>query len=277
MEWNKIKYTQETLTRLNREELRKLLTEELAKETADIDDLLVRQLLGELDARGKDPSFVDDEKIEAVCDKFRSDMEKDGQKKKYWYQGWLLKVASIVLVLGVLFFSLPSAAQADNVKEVLSWWSDSVFQFFAPGEHPVEKEYVFETDHPGLQQIYEAVEEMGIEEPIVPRWLPDGFELLELKTIQMAEDRSLVARAESNKRNILFTIVVHSEEETFQYEKDEEKIIVWDLAGNEHYLLSNKDERVITWMTKGIECTIITDCLEEEVYRIIKSIYTSEG
>lgn len=277
MEWNKIKYTQETLTRLNREELRKLLTEELAKETADIDDLLVRQLLGELDARGKDPSFVDDEKIEAACDKFRSDMEKDGQKKKYWYQGWLLKVASIVLVLGVLFFTLPGAAQADNVKDVLSWWSDSVFRFFTPGEHPVEQEYVFETDHPGLQQIYEAVEEMGIEEPIVPRWLPDELTLVELKTMQMLGDTSVYASLKSKENRLLITIIIHSDEVAFQHEKNAEDVEIWDLAGNEHYVLINKNERIVTWIVNGVECSIATDCTEEDVYRTLKSIYTSEA
>lgn len=277
MERNKAQNTQEALTRFKREDLRNLLTAELAKDRNDIDDSLVRQLLGELETRGKDLSFADDETVESACEKFQLDMEKNSPKRKRWYQRWMLKVASVVLVLGILFFVLPGFAQADDIQGVLTWWSDSVFQIFSPGQYPVVQEYVFETDHDGLQQIYEAVVEMGIEKPIVPRWLPDGFELVELKVFQMAEDRSLVARLQSEEEKVLFTLIIHKEEATFQYEKNEENVAFWELAGNEHYVLSNKHEKIVAWMTNGIECTVITDCPEEEVYRMIKSIYTSEG
>ena len=48
-------------------------------------------------------------------------------------------------------------------------------------ERNEQPEYVFETDHPGLQQIYDAVVEMGVTEPVVPMWVPEGYDLVEYK------------------------------------------------------------------------------------------------
>ena len=268
-------YTRESLARLPREELRRLLTEELRKDTQQIDDVLVRNLLAELQVRGADPSFVDDDAVTAACEKFRIDTESERAPKKRWYQYWLLKVAAVVLVLGVLFFSLP-AAEARSVPEVLSWWSDNLFQFFRPGSKANIEEYVFKTNHPGLQEIHDAVTEAGITVPIVPSQLSDEFILEELKVSQLEEDTSLFARLESDRKEILFTAITHSEQAMLQHEKKAESIAVWDIADIDHYVIYNTDTFIITWVTDNIECTITTDCPEEDVYRLICSIYTSE-
>ena len=65
------KYTQEALARLPREELRRILVEELHKDTKQIDDAFVRMLMTELQTRGADPVFVDDDAVVAACEKFR--------------------------------------------------------------------------------------------------------------------------------------------------------------------------------------------------------------
>lgn len=270
------KYTPEELTCLPRDELRRILTEELHKPTTEIDDALVRALMAELRSRGADPSFVDDAAVEQVCTKFNESTQKAQPHRKHWYQSWMLKVASIVLVLGVLFFALPGAAQADDVTEVLGWWSDSVFQFFTPGKQPNIHIYVYETDHPGLQQIYDTVTELGIADPIVPRWVPDGFELTELKVHQMLDCHIMHARMIGKDHQLLISFVANNDNTKFQHEKDEDAVNIWELAGYEHYLVSNNSQQIVTWLINGIECTITTDCPEEDVYRIVKSIYTSE-
>lgn len=270
------KYTPEALTYLPREELRRILAEELHEPTVEINDVLVRALMTELHNRGTDPAYVDDAAVEQVCTKFNESTQKAQPHRKHWYQSWMLKVASIVLVLGVLFFALPGAAQADDIHEVLSWWSDSAFQFFNPGKQVGTQTYSYKTEHPGLQQIYDTVTELGITDPLVPSWVPDGFELVEIKTYQFAENLSIYANLESNGNNILITMTIRDTEMPLHYEKDTKAVSIWELAGYEHYLASNNDELIVTWIANKIECAITADCMEEDVYRIIKSIYTLE-
>lgn len=271
------KYMPEALTCLPREELRRILAEELHKPAAEIDDALVRTLMAELRSRGPDPAYVDDAAVDQVCAEFKENSQKVQHHRKCWYQSWMLKVAAIVLVLGILFFALPGAAQANDISEVLSWWSDGVFQLFAPGSQPNTHTYVYETDHPGLQQIYDTVTELGITDPIVPRWVPVGFELQELKTYVMATDVTLVAQLKHEENTIFITYVMDSSKDLFYHEKDTQSVTIIDLSGIEHYILSNNSEQIVTWIANRVECTITTDCLEEDVYRIIKSIYTMEG
>lgn len=269
-------YTQEVLARLPREALRRMLTEELQKDTKQIDDAFVRLLLAELQARGSDPVFTDDDAVMAACEKFQAATETTPASPKRWYQHWMLKAASVLLVLGILFFSLP-AAEAKNVPDVLTWWSDSLFQFFRPNSKPNIEDYVYKTDHPGLQQIYDAVTEAGVTVPIVPMNLSDEFKLTELKTLPSPEDTFIHSRLASDQNKILFTAIIHSQQAMLQHEKKAESITVWSTAGIDHYVLSNTDTFIITWVTENIECTITTDCPEEDVYRLINSIYTSEA
>lgn len=269
-------YTPEALVRLPREELRRMLAEELHKDTANIDDTFVRSLLQELEIRGRDPTFTDTDAVKAACEKFQVDTERNQKHQKRWYQTWMLNVASVVLVLGILFFALPGSAQADDLPEILGWWSDNVFQLIRPGQKPNIEEYVYETDHPGLQQFYDTVTELGITEPIVPRWVPDGFELAELKSYPVYNASTLYVHLKSNGNSLFFTIIAYDDKTILQHEKDTSNCSIWDLAGTEHYLLSNNGEQIITWMASGIECTITTDCSEEDMYRIVKSIYAME-
>ena len=269
-------YTPEVLTGLNREQLRRMLTDELKKEPSCMDADFVRLLLAELRARGSDPAYADDEAVEAACEKFRRDTEMAQKPRKRWYQSWMLRAATIILALGVLFFSLPDA-QAGNVKDVLSWWSDSVFQFFEPGRQPNVQEFTYKTDHPGLQKIYDTVVAEGITEQVVPTELDLEFELTELKVGKMFEETSIHARLADGKNRIVFTITAHSEQPLLQHENDTETVPVWELAGVEHHAIANVEGLIVTWVADNIECTIATDCPEENVYDLIKSIYISEG
>lgn len=278
MDQNRPTYMPETLAGLQREELRHLLTAELEKEPVEIDDSLVRLLLRELENRGKDTVFTDDEAVEAACEKFRLDAGKDRKPRGHWYQSWLVKAASVVMVLGVLLFTLPGAAEAGTVADVLTRWTDSIFHFFSPGEPAFSAEdYVFKTDNPGLQQIYDAVTELGITDPVVPMWVPEGFELQEIEVFDLAEDQTIFARLRNSNNLIYITITMHGDEVTFQHEKNTQKVETIDLAGIEHYIMSNSGEYIITWWINEIECSVVSDCQEDEIIKLLKSIYTSEG
>lgn len=270
------KYTPEALARLPREELRRILAEELNKEPAKADGVLVRSLLAELQARGNDSAFADTDAVEAACEKFRAVTNKKQNPKKPCGQNWVIKVASVVLILGILFFTLPTAANAKNIPEVLTWWSNSLFQFFRPGSRPNVEEYIFKTNHPGLQEIHDAVTEAGITVPIVPSQLSDEFKLDKLQILQLEEDISIYASFLSENNILFFTAITHNKQSMLQHEKKAESIVVWDIADIDHYVIFNNNTLIITWVTDNIECTITTDCPEEDVYRLICSIYTSE-
>ena len=92
----------------------------------------------------------------------------------------------------------------------------------------------------------------------------------------MEEDISINSRLVSDRYKIIFTAITHSDQSMFQHEKKAESIAVWNIADIDHYVISNNKTLIVTWVIENIECSITTDCPEEDVYRLIKSIYTSE-
>lgn len=274
MERNKTTYTPEALAALDADALALILREQLQKPACELDDALVRQLLRELEARGQDPALTDDMAVEKACEKFRQDTAK---RKHPRYRSWLITAASVAVVLGILLFTLPGTAEAENIKDVLARWTDSVFHFFSPGEPAFAAEdYVFETDNPGLQQIYDEVVALGITDPVVPMWVPEGLELKKLETFQLAEDISLAATIDNEDQYIIISLVGNSDIVPFQHEKALANIEIIEASENEHYLIPNQDNYSVTWILGSIECSIITNCREEEIHKMINSIYFPE-
>jgi len=274
VEQNKTTYTPEALAALGADELAQILREQLQKSACEMDDDLVRQLLRELETRGKDPTLTDDMAVERACEKYRQNTTKS---KRPRYRSWLITAASVAVVLGILLFTLPGTAEAENIKGVLARWTDNVFQFFSPGGPAyAAEEYVFETDNPGLQEIYDEVVAMGITHPVVPMWIPEGFKLSELKKHQMVGDTSVFASFMKDQSYFFIALTEKSKSVSFQHEKNSIDIEVIEIAGTEHYIIQNNGEYIIAWVVDNIECSIITDCQEDEIHKFLYSIYIPE-
>jgi hypothetical protein len=67
--------------------------------------------------------------------------------------------------------------------------------------------------------------------------------------------------------------IAHSQQSMLQHEKKAENITVWNIANIDHYVIFNNQTLIVTWVTENIECSISADCPEEDVYKLIYSIY----
>ena len=274
---NKMACLPEELAAMETRKLRSLLQNELQKDQRAIDTELVNLLLQELERRDRGPEPADDAAMEEACERFRRETTSGTKRRPAWYKSTFMKVASVVLVVGLLVALLPRQAQAETLADVLTRWTDSIFHFFDAGEPAYSaEEYVFQTDNPDLQQIYDKVTELGITDPVVPTWLPDGFTLKEMEVYEFAGDKIAAVQLTNSENFIYYTIILHGDEVSLQHEKDEQNVDTIDLAGIEHYMMSNLNERIVTWMINGVECSIATDCKEEELRELLKSIYTLE-
>ena len=126
---------------------------------------------------------------------------------------------------------------------------------------------------PGLQQLYDKVTEMGVTEPIVPMWLPEGFALLSIKEIPLEVGGYKVnAVFEGNEKFISISYRV-SGDITTKFEKEKTAVELFDYADISHFILQNDENLSVTWTVAGVECSMGTNIVKEDVYTIIKSIY----
>lgn len=265
----------ELLKGLPTHELDALLQKELHKET--VDGELVRLILNVLEEREQDYPVEVNAEIEAAAERFVQSLDnhKVGTTKKRTH--WILKAASILLVVGILFFAVPQAANAETFWEMLARWSDTIFELFMPGDNDDKQpEYVFKTNNTGLQEVYDTVVDLGITEPVIPMWVPDGYVLEELRVVEEPSEVSICAIMKDHESEFIISIAAQSAQSPLNHMKDTQDVEVFEKNGIEHYIISNNEQVIATWSTKNIECSAVTDC-QEDIYKILRSIYTTEA
>lgn len=273
-------FRREELESLPSQVLNEMVRAELKKASIDRDTVL--QILCVLEDReANDPTLqnVDDS---AAWEEFRahfvatenSHSESGAAHTRKKTNTWFAKSAVAAAVILVLSAIAPSAVGYENIFELLGRWTQDVFELFNPsGATEPRGEYVFKTDHPGLQQLYEAVSELGVTQPVVPTWLPEGYELKELKVIPMPTGTKVNAHFLKQTEIVSFSVVPHSEDLAHKYEKNDSDVTKFEIAGTTHYVMQNEDNWIAVWAVEGKEFLITTDIDEETLYMILKSIY----
>lgn len=263
----------ETLMQMSTPELDQMLQAELRKDTPDGD--LVRLILNVLREREAGHNEEITPAAKAAWDKFANKDHGRAQRPRPTARNWVIKAASVVAVVCLLICVIPQEAKAESLWEKLARWTDSVFEFFSPEEaSEVHAEYVFRTDNPGLQAVYDAVSDMGITEPVVPMWLPDGYELVECEKTSDLTKFGICASFSDEKNILVLKIDSYTDQIWQEYHKDEAKVIEYEMNGRTFYAMHNIDNWVVICKKGNIEWYLSIICNEDELKKIICSVYS---
>ena len=143
-----------------------MLRSELEKELPD--EHAVRLILKVLRDRESDYPVVLNEQIDNAWKEY----EKKTQPAASSFKKSLVKAAAILVLCGMFLFVLPQEATAVSFFDRIAAWTESIFQLFSRSDlDNAQKEYIFQTEHPGLQELYNAVTELGVTTPVVHMWL----------------------------------------------------------------------------------------------------------
>lgn len=255
------------------EQLRVMLQVETGKEIPDDD--LVLAILHILEDREPDDPAPASDREEAAWQLFRKRVKARKKRRLHWK--CLSHAAVLLLVVGLLFAAVPNEAEADNWWNRIARWTDDFFAFFREEETFKMEDYEFRTENPGLQQVYDAVVEMGITEPVVPMWLPEGYALSELKIHTIRDEEQLGVCFEDAGKTIIYQATVLSTDKREMYAKDDTAVIKREICGTTFHIMRNNEIWVVAWTKDNIECSIFVDCQEEILYEILDSIYFMDG
>ncbi len=254
-------------------ELDQILQAELEKEHPN--EEVVLPILHELEEREKDiPVEITPEVLE-ILEKLSK--HNTSSKQSIYKRRWLAGIAAAAAIVCIVIMSISPTVQAESLFDILFRWTSSVFEFFTPEQDasnpPVE--IVFETDNPGLQQLYNKVTELGVTELVVPMWLPEGFVLQEIKELPMPGGTRVHGEFKYGDNDISITYRI-STDISAKVEKEETGIEVFEAGEKCHFIVENIDTLSVTWTVDGVECVMNSDVQKEDIYSIIKSIYRSE-
>lgn len=261
----------ETLERLSTPELDAILRAELEKEPPD--EYAVRLILKVLREREADYPVETNEQI----DKAWKEYEKKTAPSQTKFRTPLLKVAAILLVCGLLLFTLPQEASAGSFFDRITAWTESIFELFSPSDFgKVQKEYVFRTEHPGLQELYDTVTKLGVTVPVVPMWLDEGYVLVYCKAINTPTTTKVTASFRCGNKEVLYELNIYSQNIAREYHKNAPDAEQYESGGVIHNMFLNRELWTVVWARDNVECSIIIECQEDVLYGILDSIYTSE-
>lgn len=253
------------------EELDHILQAELEKEHPN--EEVVLPILRTLEDREKDYPVEETPEILALV-KGLSEHESSSKQSKS-KRRWIAGIAAVAAVACIVVMALPRTVGAESIFDVLFRWTSSIFEFVDPdrNESYPDADAVFTTDNPGLQQLHAKLTELGVTESVVPMWLPEGFELLNLKANPLLADGYKVNAAFKCEEKLIFIAYRISHDITTKFEKEETDIDVLDAGDKSHFVMDNGENLSVTWTIDGVECSILADTNKEDLYNIIKSIY----
>lgn len=255
------------------EELDQILQAELEKEHPN--EEVVLPILHELEEREKDISVENTPEVLAILNKLSK--HNTSSKQSIHKRRWLAGIAAAAAVICIVIMSVSPTVRAESLLDALFRWTSSVFEFFTPEQDasnpPVE--IIFETDNPGLQQLYDKVTELGVTELVVPMWLPEEFTLSEMKQSPLPGRTSVFGKFETGSNEILITYRI-SKDISAKIEKEETGVELFEFRKIDHFIVENEGTLSVTWTVDGVECIMNADVSKEDIYTIIKSIYRGE-
>ena len=244
------------------------LQQELQKEEPEAE--VVLGILRVLEEREADEPVVITRGVSDAWEKYREQTAppKKTARKRLWLAG-----VAAAAVICMMILAIPQRVGAESIFDVFFRWTESIFEFFSPGEDKPSNTYTFQTDHPGLQQLYEEVTALGVTKPIVPMWVPEGYVLVELKSNQIPGGYKVYAVLQADSGAIMLTYRVATDIIASKHEKEESGVETYDYSDMRHFIMENDENISVAWTVDGVECSISTDLEKEEVYEMIKSLY----
>ena len=271
---------------MSTEELQEILRLDAQKpvgEESDTDEIF--EIMEVLARRHKNENSGNMKTVEQAYESFKQnympiddlqDTPKEEQKKIIKFHTrlprWLRSVAVLVLVIGVFgVVAISAKASGFNLFGMMATWTKDIFHFSGSTETSeyTEPDQVDPLQYNSLQ---EALIEFGINQKLVPTWIPDGYILAEVEVFRNPAEKSFYAEYLKNEDYLQISIRQRMGSDPEQVEKNEDFIEAYIANGVAYYIVQNNRRIQVTWVVGDFEGTIAGDITVEEAKLMINSI-----
>jgi len=198
-----------------------------------------------------------------------------------WRWMWAGRIAAILAAL-LMLASVSAAAVGCDLWGWLVLWTRETFTL-APGQiNYIDPDDLRIPEEPGeYASLQEALTAYGLDGPLMPRRLPEGFEMDQL-IVDADTIPSQIIFASYYRRgedNLSMQVDVYLEQEGASsgnfahFQKDEGDPILYEAGGVTHLLATNAGRPVALWANGPAECAISGNITMEELKTMLDSIY----
>lgn len=224
----------------------------------------------------QDPqAFRSDE--EALADFRKNYMPKEkraAHPKVIRFPSRILKTVAAVLV-AVLILAVGTSITAEafhvDIWGKFANWTKEIFQFTDTPQGTTAPNPETECNVE-LKSLQDALAKEGIEERLVPVWMPKEYKSVDLNVVSTPRVRNISAIYEKNGERLIIKIRQTIGVQAPQTEKNDDFLELYVVDGVEYYIFSNTETLQAAWSIGEFECIIGGNITLEEMKRMIDSI-----
>lgn len=178
---------------------------------------------------------------------------------------WAISIAAVLCVL-VCILVVPASGK--NLWVSLAHWTESTFSLGEVAEQDAELSDALMTE---LENKVAELTDL----PVLPQWYPEGSFLEEIEVDSGFKEEDICAIFSWQEEEFSVCISVHDAAPTALtgYEKNPGPPKEYFANGIPHYIMGNMDRTIAVWLNENVECFIQGYFTEEEIMRMIDSIY----
>lgn len=188
------------------------------------------------------------------------------------------KFIKTVPAVAALILLLCTTVQAFgvNVFEVFSNWTSEVFRLDGGSDSGavIRKNPLAEGERASYDTLEEAVAAFGIDVPLVPKEIPERFELTGVTAVH--QSNGILIYADYSGEDGSFQICYRedsSDINTVALEKEYGNVVTHPVEGVTHFLLTDLGREKAIWKSGNLECQLFGNVSRAELKSMIDSIY----
>lgn len=187
-------------------------------------------------------------------------------------------VLAATLVLMLTLFTVQ--ASGSNLFRTLAEWTASVLRIGtdSSGQVSMGENDLTEGEIRTYATPEEMLSDLHIKGELVPTWVPNRFSVqrCEAKKTEAGISCRIVYTVGNN--DLILKIWQKIDEGNYQIEKDMKDVSRFVAGEIEHYIFYDGESKMekAVWTRDGMECRIMGDVSQEEMERIVESIYEGE-
>lgn len=184
---------------------------------------------------------------------------------------WLCRLVATAAILAlILVSSVTVHAMGIDIWDIVVKWTQETFHFGSTTQDTiVEPAKVDTRDYMSLQ---EALDHKSITAPLVPAWMPDGYELTAVKIDESPMQLSIIAFYQCGDKNIKIQIKRYFDDDPEQIEQSDSLIEECESNGITYYIFADYNQLRAVWITEEYECYLSGEITIEEIKLMIDSI-----
>lgn len=173
-----------------------------------------------------------------------------------------------------LLLTIPLTASALSWNEIwnaVATWAKETFSFVSQPDATQATE-PSPTNFDGYESLQQALAETNRGNELVPTWIPDRYNLLDITVDENPVRKSYVAMYMGENGMLMITVQSHIGSDPERIEISEDLLETYKVSEIDYYIFSNVDQLRAVWINGSYECNISGNLTVEEMKQMIDSI-----